>query len=148
MIFKKNRFWQELSGGSTSRRFSDRHPLGNLIFSFFLHKNEKIRVILPRKDFENRFFSMIATPWINRHLLTDFLDPPLQELSILRPFLSNTHIPRHFPWTNRLKYSSIGLENFFVVINFYSLPSSVRRLVKYSLLQHSIQLNLLVTIKI
>jgi hypothetical protein len=46
--------------------------LGNLIFSFFLHKNEKIRVILPQKGFFNRFFSMIATPslifWI-RHCL-------------------------------------------------------------------------------
>ncbi len=62
--------WSSRSGGSTSRRFGDRHPLGNLIFSFFLHKNETIRVILLRIGFENRFFSMIATPslifWI-RH---------------------------------------------------------------------------------
>jgi hypothetical protein len=58
---------EPLSGGSTSRRFGDRHPLGNLIFSFFLHKNEKIRVILPRKPF---FLH-------DRHPLTDFLDPPL-----------------------------------------------------------------------
>ncbi len=51
------------SGGSTSRRFGDRHPLSNLIFSFFLHKNEQIRVILPQKGFENRVFSMIAHPY-------------------------------------------------------------------------------------
>jgi hypothetical protein len=64
---------QDFNGGSTSRRFGDRHLLGNLIFSFFLHKNEKIRVILPQKGFENRFFSMTATPslifWI-RHCKT------------------------------------------------------------------------------
>jgi hypothetical protein len=59
------------SSGSTSRRFGDRHPLGNLIFSFFLHKNEKTRVILPRKGFGNRFFLH------DRHSLPDFLDPPL-----------------------------------------------------------------------
>ncbi len=36
-----------VSGGSSGWRSGDRHPLGIPIFSFFLHKNEKIRVILP-----------------------------------------------------------------------------------------------------
>jgi hypothetical protein len=51
-----------ISGGSSDWRSGDRHPLGISIFSFFLHKNEKIRVILPRIGFENRFFSIVATP--------------------------------------------------------------------------------------
>ncbi len=58
---------------------ADRHPLGNFIFSIFLHKNEKIRVILPRIGFENRFFTMVAAPSDKPPPLTDFLDPPLIE---------------------------------------------------------------------
>jgi hypothetical protein len=37
-------------------------PFETLLFSFFLHKTEKIRVILPRMGFKNHFFTMIATP--------------------------------------------------------------------------------------
>jgi hypothetical protein len=57
------------SGGSTSRRFGDRRPLRNFIFSFLLHKAEKIRAILPRIGFENHFFTIIAT-------LLDKMPPP------------------------------------------------------------------------
>jgi hypothetical protein len=71
------------SGGSSGWRSGDRHPLGIPISSFFPHKNEKIRVILPRIGFKNRFFCMVATPslifWI-RHCNTK--DQVIQYLEV------------------------------------------------------------------
>jgi hypothetical protein len=141
------------SGGFSSKRFADHHPLWNFIFSFFLKKNEKIPVILPRRGFENRFFTLVATPsdkppsphWFSGFatdlgqytsiLYSCYISPYLQRQmsNITLSHLKSVHIFR----TNERSTAHDDISNCLQYLTFFNTACDEHRI---KVLQHGLLL--------
>ena len=94
-------------------------------FLFFLSRNGKKGVVLPRIDFENIFWPWSPPHPINHHPLTDFLDQLLRMLTSSSLLLEILKESSQLSWITDHDYFSVLFEEELCRLNFIFRVKSI-----------------------